>query len=105
MNDSILPADLDRLLKAGADVLVFDVRLESDRVEVEYPIPSARWRNPQKVADWSRDVGDADQVVVYCVHGHHVSRSTRDSLRQRGMNACILEGGIAGWCAYAEIGT
>jgi rhodanese-related sulfurtransferase len=103
MKDSILPADLDRLLEDGVDVKVLDVRLEADRVEVEYPIPSAQWRNPDSVAEWSRDFGDAEELVVFCVHGHQVSQSTRDALRRRGVKACIVEGGIEAWCAYAKV--
>ncbi len=102
MNDSILPADLDRLLEDGANVRVFDVRLEKDRVDVDYPIPTAEWRNPEQVTEWSRDIGDVDEVIVYCVRGHHVSQSARDALRERGMKARFVEGGIESWCNYAK---
>ena len=102
MKDSILPADLDRLLLGGANVSIFDVRREEDRVDVEYPIQNAEWRNPNQVAEWCRDVGNVDEVIVYCVHGHHVSQSTRDVLREEGVNARIIEGGIEAWCGYAR---
>ncbi|MFB3088700.1 MAG: rhodanese-like domain-containing protein [Acidiferrobacterales bacterium] len=102
MKDSILPADLDRLLDGGANVRVFDVRREIDRMDVEYPIPSAEWRDPEQVAEWSRDIGDIDEVIVYCVHGHHVSQSTRDALCERGIKARIVEGGIEAWCDFGK---
>lgn len=104
MKDAISPADLDRLLELGANIRVFDVRLEKDRTNVEYPIPGAEWRNPEGVAEWSRDIQPGDDVVVFCVHGHHVSQSTRDALRERGIGARIVEGGIAAWCDYAKRG-
>ena len=105
MNDSISPADLDRLLDGGANMRVFDVRLEKDRTDVEYPIPGAEWRDPDRVADWSRDIQAGDDVVVFCVHGHQVSQSTRDALRERGIiGARIVAGGIAAWCDYAKRG-
>ena len=102
MTDSILPADLDQLLGSGAAVRVFDVRRESDRVQVEYPIPGAEWRDPERVAQWCGDIGNTEEVIVYCVHGHHVSQSTRDALRRGGNRARIIAGGIEAWCAYAK---
>lgn len=102
MKDSILPADLDRLLEGAAHVRVFDVRREIDRVDVEHPIPSAEWRDPEQIAEWSQTIGGTDEVIVYCVHGHHVSQSTRDALRERGVKARILEGGIEAWCDYCK---
>ncbi len=36
-------------------------------------------------------------VVAYCVHGHEVSQGVAASLRQAGIRAAYLEGGIAGW--------
>ncbi len=102
MEGSILAADLDRLLKAGAKVRVFDVRLEKDRVDVEHPIPGAEWRNPKQVAEWSGEIDEVDEIIVHCVHGHHVSQSVRDALRSRGIRSRLLEGGIEAWCEYAR---
>lgn len=102
MKDSILPADLDRLLVSGANVSIFDVRREEDRMDVEYPIQGAEWRNPDKIVEWYPDIGNVDEVIVYCVHGHHVSQSTRDTLRDQGVNARIIEGGIEAWRDYAR---
>jgi len=102
MKDSILPANLDRLLASGANVQVFDVRREEDRVDVAYPIQTAQWRNPEHVIEWSQVIGNVDEVIVYCVHGHHVSQLTRDALREQGIKARIIEGGIEAWCDYAK---
>jgi Fe-Mn family superoxide dismutase len=38
-------------------------------------------------------------VVVYCVFGHEVGRSTALRLRAAGLNARYLRGGIDGWQA------
>lgn len=102
MKDAILPADLDHLLSSGAGVQVFDVRRKEDRVNIAYPILSAQWRDPEEVEIWGQEIDDVDEVIVYCVHGHHVSQSTRDALRRRGLNVRILEGGITAWCDYAD---
>ena len=102
MTDSISPAELSRLLDEKQNIKVFDVRLKEDHVEVTHPVPTAEWRNPHEVAEWSQQIGDIDEVIVYCVHGHHVSQSTRDALRQQGIKARILEGGIEAWTAFAK---
>lgn len=102
MKDSILPTELDQLLVSGANVGVFDVRREEDRSDIAYPIQNAKWRSPEKVVEWHRDVGNVDEVIVYCVHGHHVSQSTRDTLRELGVKSRIVEGGIVAWCDYAR---
>lgn len=38
-------------------------------------------------------------VIVYCVYGHEVGRSTAMRLRAAGLNARYLQGGIDGWQA------
>ena len=84
MADSISPADLEHLLDEGANIKVLDVRLRQDRVDVDSPILTADWRS-EKVAKWCDEFEDADEMIVFCVHGHHVSQSTRDALRACGV--------------------
>jgi rhodanese-related sulfurtransferase len=38
-------------------------------------------------------------VVVYCVHGHEVSNGVVARLRDLGLEALLLEGGIEAWKA------
>jgi Fe-Mn family superoxide dismutase len=51
------------------------------------------------VADWARELPADRPVVVYCVYGHEVGRSTAMRLRAAGVNARYLSGGIDGWQA------
>jgi Fe-Mn family superoxide dismutase len=62
-------------------------------------IPGAIWRSPFALADWSGELPGGRAVVVYCVHGHEVSRNTRDALRRQGLDAQLLRGGLEGWKA------
>ena len=39
------------------------------------------------------------EVVVYCIYGHEVGRSTAMRLRAAGLNARYLRGGINDWQA------
>jgi Fe-Mn family superoxide dismutase len=62
-------------------------------------IHGARWRDPAAVASWGAELPAERDVVVYCVHGHEVSRATAVRLRAAGVQARYLRGGIEGWQA------
>jgi len=59
-------------------------------------IAGAVWRDPERVDEWAGEFAGSD-VVVYCVHGHEVGRSTVARLREAGVNARFLAGGIEAW--------
>ena len=59
-------------------------------------------RVPEHIAEWSKELGDHGEVIVYCVHGHNVSQGARDFLRERGLRARIVEGGIEAWQAFSK---
>ena len=102
MKDAVSPAELEGLLNQGADIKVLDVRRREHRVHVAHPIPGAEWRDPEQIAGWSTTLGDSDEIIVFCVHGHNVSQSARDFLRGRGLQARIVEGGIEAWQALRK---
>jgi rhodanese-related sulfurtransferase len=79
--------------------LVIDVRKpEAFRAE-PMTIPGALRGDPFALADWSRGLPRGRALVVYCVHGHEVSRVARDALRRLGFEADLLAGGLEGWKA------
>lgn len=102
MKDAVSPAELERLLEQGADVKVLDVRRRDDRVDLAYPIPGAEWRDPERIAEWSKDLSNLGEVIVCCVHGHNVSKNARDFLREQALNARILDGGIEAWQTFSK---
>jgi thiosulfate sulfurtransferase len=102
MKDTVSPAELKKLLDKKADIKVLDVRRRDARVEVEHPIPGAEWRDPEQIAEWCKDLGSQGDVVVFCVHGHQVSQNARDLLREQGLNAKILDGGIEAWQTFSK---
>ena len=61
-------------------------------------IERAIWRDPERVDEWARELADAE-VVVYCVYGHEVGQSTAARLRDAGVRARYLVGGIEDWRA------
>lgn len=77
--------------------LLLDVRRAAIYRGSEALIPGARWRDPAQVATWSRELPAGREIVVYCIYGHEVGRSTALRLRAHGLNARYLDGGIDGW--------
>lgn len=85
------------------DALLFDVRRAAVYAQAEACIPGAAWRDPARVGEWGGTLPRDRPVVVYCVHGHEVGRSTALRLRALGVNARFLEGGIEeGWRAQGR---
>ena len=61
-------------------------------------IAGAEWRDPEAVDRWAAEFAGRD-VVVYCVYGHEVGQSTAARLRDAGVHARFLSGGIEAWKA------
>ena len=87
-----LPAEL-----GGA--LVIDVRRAGVYAQAATRIPGAAWRDPALVGQWAADLPPGRPIVVYCIYGHEVGRSTALRLRALGLPARYLAEGIAGWQA------
>lgn len=79
--------------------IVLDVRRAAVFAQAPTMLPGARWFDPAHLAAWATGLPKDREIVVYCVHGHEVSRSTALRLRANGLDACYLRGGIDGWQA------
>ena len=90
-----LAADLDRL--DPAQCMVLDVRRAGVFQQAKSMLPDARWCDPAQVQDWAGELPKDRDVLVYCVYGHEVGRSTAMKLRAAGVRAHFLAGGIDGW--------
>jgi rhodanese-related sulfurtransferase len=99
MDPSLLPEALSGLLKTPRPPMVVDVRKRPAFEADPAMLPGAVWREPHAVEQWAAELPSGCPIVVYCVHGHEVSRGVRDVLRRRGVMAGIIEGGIEGWRA------
>jgi Fe-Mn family superoxide dismutase len=77
--------------------LVLDVRRKRVFEKANTTLPGAQWRDPDNVAEWCDSVPKDKPVLVYCIYGHEVGRSTALALRARGIDARVLEGGIDAW--------
>jgi len=102
MSTSITAAELKSALAGKQAPLVIDVRRSPAFRAAPDMAAGALRRDPAEVASWSRELPRASSVVVYCVHGHEVSQNAAQALRDAGMAARYLEGGLEeGWKAAA----
>ena len=96
MSETITSDELEIMLNGHNPPRVIDVRRKSDYESDPSMIPGAIWMDPEKVHAWSKELGDED-VVIYCVRGGSVSKSTVEKLHRLNINARYIEGGIVSW--------
>jgi len=100
MNASISPSELRARLDSSAPPILIDVRKAPAFRSAPDMIAGALRRDPAAVGQWARSLPPASTAVVYCVHGHEVSQNAAKALREAGIPAQFLEGGIEeGWRA------
>jgi Fe-Mn family superoxide dismutase len=73
-----------------------DVRRAQTYAEAPDRLPGAIWRDPTQLASWSRQLDRGNRVLVYCLHGLDIGRSSTLALRARGFDAYFIAGGIEG---------
>ncbi|MFZ6733454.1 Fe-Mn family superoxide dismutase [Undibacterium sp. Ji42W] len=76
---------------------IIDVRRAQFFAEGKDMLPGAQWRDPSQVGNWSKELNQSHPILIYCVHGLDIGRSTALSLRARGFDARFLAGGIESW--------
>jgi rhodanese-related sulfurtransferase len=77
--------------------LVVDVR-KPPAFDADLAMIASALRCPHDaVAEWVAALPRGRDVVVYCVHGHEVSKGAARALAARGVPARYLEGGIEDW--------
>ncbi len=87
-------------IRSGRPPLIIDVRRDQAFRAATDMISGALWRDPERVTEWAGELPRASRVVAYCVHGHEVSRGVATALREHGIAAQVLQGGIEeGWKA------
>ena len=79
--------------------MLLDVRRAGVFEQASAMIPGAAWFDPSAVERWAGELPAGRGVVVYCVYGHEVGRSTAMRLRAMGVDARYLRGGFDGWQA------
>jgi rhodanese-related sulfurtransferase len=100
MNTSITATELKAALSGRQPPLLIDVRRPPAFRTGPDMAAGALRRDPGAVAAWAKTLPRAASVVAYCVHGHEVSQNAAKALRDFGIAARYLEGGLEeGWRA------
>lgn len=100
MSASISCSQLQPALRSAQPPLIIDVRKQVAFKTATEMIAGALRREPEAVGSWMKELPKANSVVVYCVHGGETSQGVAKALREYGLDARYLEGGIdEGWKA------
>lgn len=100
MSTSVTATELKSALAGGQPPLVIDVRRPPAFRAATDMAAGALRRDPGAVAGWADTLPRAASIVTYCVHGHEVSQNAAKALREIGISARFLEGGLEeGWKA------
>jgi Fe-Mn family superoxide dismutase len=78
----------------AAAAQVVDVRRAATFAEAADLVAVARWNDPARLDEWSRELDATQPVLVYCLHGLDIGRSAALALRARGFDARYVAGGI-----------
>jgi rhodanese-related sulfurtransferase len=84
-------------MEEGRPMTLLDVRRQADYERDPEVIPRAVKQDPEQVEQWSRDLPEGQEVVIYCVRGGSVSNAVLDQLLARNIRARFIEGGIEAW--------
>ncbi|MDE2230056.1 MAG: chromate resistance protein [Alphaproteobacteria bacterium] len=99
MDDTFSAEMLQAQLRDIPGPLVIDVRGDAAYAAAREAVPRAIRRDPDRVADWALELEIGRRIVAYCEDGRASSRAA-EALRDRGLPAAHLDGGIAGWTAH-----
>ncbi len=88
-----------RLIESDPDILVIDARLPDDAAAVPVRLPRARRAPPGQVDAVAASLPRGAKAVVYCAWGFEIGGDCAAKLRERGIDAVAVAGGIGAWRA------
>jgi Fe-Mn family superoxide dismutase len=96
---TVTTPDARRMLDADPDLIVIDARLEADATTVPVRLRGARRAPPHKVDEVAASLPPGAKVLVYCAWGFEIGGNAAARLRERGIDAVAVDGGIGAWRA------
>src|SRR5499425_3115643 len=94
---SISVEELRVLMRGEQQLQVVDARPANYVSKDPDTMPSAVWRDPERVDEWSAKLSPETPVFVYCAYGFEVGCRVTTILRERGFDARYIRGGLAAW--------
>lgn len=96
---TITARDAQKMLEADPDLIVIDARLADDATTVPVRLRGARRAPPDKVDEIAASLPPGAKALVYCAWGFEIGGNAAAKLRERGVDAVAVAGGIGTWRA------
>ena len=87
------------MLAGDPDLLVIDARLEADATMTPFRLRGAQRVPPERVAEVVKALPKGGKALVYCAWGFEIGGNAAAKLRERGIDAVAVAGGIGAWRA------
>ena len=85
--------------RSGDHLQVLDARPRHHISRTVDLMEGAIWRDPDRVEEWIGELSTDQPVAVYCAYGFHVGCNVTRALRERGLDARYVRGGVSAWYA------
>lgn len=96
---TVTTPDAQKMLEADPDLIVIDARLADDAASVPVRLRGARRAPPDKVDEVAASLPKGAKALVYCAWGFEIGGNAAAKLRERGIDAVAVAGGIGAWRA------
>ena len=97
MDLAVSVSELAELLRSGSPPALIDVRNDAALAADLSTLPYSSRRLPGDLSAWSHYLEPWRLHVLFCAHGGEVSRTASAQLRDAGIRAVFLEGGMDAW--------
>jgi Fe-Mn family superoxide dismutase len=91
--------ELAAQIAGGEPIQVIDARPKFHYSRSADMMEGAIYRDPERVDEWCKELSPDVPVAVYCAYGFNVGCAVTDVLRQRGLDARFVRGGLSAWYA------
>ena len=91
--------DAQKMLADEPDLIVIDARLEADATTVPVRLRGARRAPPDRIDAVAASLPKGAKALVYCAWGFEIGGDAAAKLRERGIDAVAVAGGIGAWRA------
>ena len=88
-----------RLIDGDPNIVVVDARLTDDALNVPFRVPRARRAPPDRLDNFVATLKPGTKALVYCAWGFEIGGNCAAKLRERGIDAVTIAGGLGTWRA------
>ena len=99
LSTRISAEELNDLIGTAKCPPIFDVRREAVFKAAPARIAGSLWHDHMSIETAAPE--GAKEIIVYCAHGHNVSEIAGARLRAKGLDARVLDGGIAAFQEFS----